>query len=444
MLRHLPTPTVRPWWLVAALASGCNAYDWFRVTGYVQEGFTNDADIVFILDNSTSMEAEGEAVATNFQSFIQAFAADDAVPSEPSLSNDVERYLDYVTDRTANVNYQIGVTTTEVGRRWGELLGQDAVVSRSDNDIEGKFEANVLCEAACIDDLPAGVNPNCAGASPEGNRNCADNSFGAAEEGIEAVFMAMCRAAADPPEACFQKWWERPTDPGRVQDFDPGLADTGGVPQETAPLPYFDENDVGSNGEWLREGSVVIPVIVSDEGDQSRRISTRDGDVFPYDELFRLFGHRMSWAVIGASLDNGCNTSGAADWGVERYQRLVASTNGLYIPIAVPDGRGNCTDADFSTALADVGGLLRAVSSQYPLASIPEPATITVRVGERSIAKAVASYDVVLEMETFTDGWSWDPPSNTVILHGTAVPESSERVRIWYLPAGGAPRPLPF
>jgi hypothetical protein len=420
-----------------AASSACNAYDWFRVTGYVQEGFTNKADIVFVIDNSTSMQPEAEAVASNISAFIDAFATDDAPPTTASLANDVDRYLRQVSDRSGNVNYQIGVTTTEVGKQWGNLVGERPLIRKTDDDVEDHFQTNVLCDAACITPLPQ----ECEGS---GN-NCADNSFGTAEEGIEAVFMAMCRAVPEPPEACFQSWWENPTIPGRVIDHPPGSGDTGAPSGGDAPpLDYFTEADVMSNDGWLREGSVVIPVILTDEGDQSRRIETKDGDVFPYDEYFKLFGHRMSWAVIGASDDGGCNTSGAADWGIERYDRLVNATNGVKIPISEPNGAGGCRDADFAQALADIGGLLKAVSSVYPLGALPEPGTIVVRVGKRSIDESEASYDADLDATVYSDGWSWSPGDNTVVLHGSAVPEPGEDVRVWYLPSATAPRDLPF
>jgi hypothetical protein len=415
----------------AAATGGCNQVDWFRVTGFIQEGFTNKADILFVIDNSSSMQPESEALATNFSAFIDVFADDQDVPVEASLSNDVQRYIDYVTDRSGNVNYQIGMTTTEVGRRWGELLGDTPVIRKTDDNVEAAFQDNLLEYTACIN-----------------GRNCADNSFGSAEEGIEAAFMAMCRAVPNPPDPCYQSWWADPNNTGRVIDHPPGEGGANDtdiiVDPSVEPLIYFSEDDVMSNSEWLREGSVVIPVILTDEGDQSRRIETRDGDVFPYDEYFKLFGHRMSWAVIGPSDAQGCNTSGAADWGIARYDLMVNGSNGSKIDIAEPDGRGGCQDTDFAAALADIGGLLRAISSVYPLAALPEPGTIVVRVGERSISESESTYDATFGITTYTDGWSWNAGDNTVVLHGDAVPEPGEDVRIWYLPSATAPRELPF
>jgi hypothetical protein len=423
---------------LAALAalSGCNSYEWFRLTGYVQEGFSNKADILFVVDNSSSMVEEGEALALNISGFIDQFADDDAALIEdPTLTDDVARFLDYLQDRSGNVNYQLGVTTTEASADWGKLLGDNPVVAKTDNNIEQKFNENLLCEAACVRRIPDEVSIDCPNGNPENLRNCADSSTGSREEGIEAVFMAMCRASEDPPEPCFDSWWQDPTNPGAWlnQAPEPGAA----------PADYFDEDDIGSNEGFLRPGSVVIPVIISDEGDQSRRIESRDGKVFPYDEYFSLFGNRMSWAVIGANDSGGCNTSGAANWGIDRYRRMVASTGGVYIDISVRDGN-DCVDADFGAALADIGGLLRSLTSVYPLRATPVPGTIVVTVGGEQISPAEVTFDEVLEVEIFTDGWSYDATQNIVVLHGNAVPDPNEDVRIWYLPDSGAPRDLPF
>ena len=35
--------------------TGCNQYEPFRITGFEQENFNNNADIVFVIDNSDSM-----------------------------------------------------------------------------------------------------------------------------------------------------------------------------------------------------------------------------------------------------------------------------------------------------------------------------------------------------------------------------------------------------
>ena len=59
--------------LALTLLAGCNSYELFRVTGYEQASFSNDADILFIIDNSQSMAEESTALASNFDRFVGNF-----------------------------------------------------------------------------------------------------------------------------------------------------------------------------------------------------------------------------------------------------------------------------------------------------------------------------------------------------------------------------------
>ena len=420
----------------AALLGGCNAYAPFLLTGHQQESFTSQADILFVIDNSPTMSTKSEALARNFTTFIDAFASDDARPSNPDLANDVERFLDSVRDRAGNINFQLGVTTTDVNRDVGALLGQPRVLRKTDRNVSAQFNERVLCDAACIDRIPGDVDASCPGGDPR-FRNCAGLS-GAVEEGLEAVFLTMCRAVDDPPEACWDRWW------AFEQDLDYRLSSEPMDEPGWNELDYLREGrDAGSASNWLRPNSTVIPVIISDEGDESRRIPTRDGQVWPYDDLFREFPNRMSWAVIGPHLSN-CNTEGSPDWAIDRYRRMVADTNGVYVEIRESDGPNACRDVDFATALGRIGELLRSLMDTFPLRGLPAPDSITVQVGQRVIPRAEEIYDESLDLVFFEDGWSYNPIDNTVILHGSAIPDVNELVRVWYDPADGIPRPLPF
>ena len=58
-----------------ALSASCNNYELFRVAGYEQASFSNEADIIFIVDNSPSMVGESEALALNFGVFLDTLLA---------------------------------------------------------------------------------------------------------------------------------------------------------------------------------------------------------------------------------------------------------------------------------------------------------------------------------------------------------------------------------
>jgi hypothetical protein len=424
--------------LAAAALSGCNAYDYFRMTGAVQESFSGQADILFIIDNSPTMTDEAEAIAVNFASFIEVFAEGTEAPQDPTLSENVDRYLDFVLDPAGNLNYHLGITTANPSEDWGKLLGQPNFVEKSDDNIAKKFTTNLICDAACVDEIPDGVNVTCENGRPG---NCNDSVSGAREEGIESVFMAICRSVENPPAACFQEWWEDEEIAGGVTS-EPPTNDTGGPLIGVEPLRYFTEEDVGSNGGFIRPNSTIIPVIVTDEGDKSRRIPNGDVKTDRYDELFALFPNRMAWAVIGP-LENGCNTAGASTWQIDRYRRMVEASNGVYIPINEPSG-GDCPNTDFGAALTRIGELLRALTDTFPLGALPVPETIVVTVDGEVVPEAQPMLNEELGLTVYEDGWSYSVANNSVILHGDAVPDFDDEVRVWYLPAAGIPRDLPF
>jgi hypothetical protein len=426
--------------LAALATSGCNAYDYFRMTGAVQESFSGQADILFVIDNSPTMTDEAEALAVNFSSFIEAFADNTEAPVNPTLSENVERYVDFVIDPAGNLNYQLGITTTNAPEDFGELLGTPNFLKKSDDNIARKFTSNLICDAACIEDVPEGVSVSCDG-SPG---NCVDSLEGSREEGIESVFMAMCRAVEDPPAACFQRWWEDDDIAGGVLP-EPPRNDTGGPALEAREVDYFNEDHVGTNRGFIRSNSTVIPIIVTDEGDKSRRIPNGETRTDRYDELFALFPNRMAWAVIGP-LQNGCNTAGASPWQIDRYRRLVEASNGVYIPINEPaeNNPNACPNTDFGEALTRVGELLRALTDTFPLRALPVPETIVVTVDGEPVPESTPTFNEELGLTVYEDGWSYSVTNNSVVLHGDALPDFDEEVRVWYLPVGGIPRDLPF
>ena len=50
----------------------CNQYEYFNIAGYEQANFSNDADILFVIDNSSSMKDESVALGENFNTFINS------------------------------------------------------------------------------------------------------------------------------------------------------------------------------------------------------------------------------------------------------------------------------------------------------------------------------------------------------------------------------------
>jgi hypothetical protein len=406
--------------------SGCNRYELFRVSGFAQESFSNDAEILFVIDNSPSMQDEAEALALNFDAFItQLTDPGEGGNSRDGLGDAVDNYISYVTQRGAFLDYQIGITTTDVEGTYGDLYGTDPVLTIGDPNVADGFRENLMCTATCFNELDLASDPayECGddldGQITRQYLDCVcgvnvweDNCGSGQEEGLEAVFMAMCRGAETPPEECYEQ-------------------------------NQFTAADELSNAALFRETSTLIPILVTDEGDTSRRMAQGDGDPDEYDDLFKKFNRRMAWAVIGPNT-TACNTGGATTWGVARYQWFVDDTGGRFFDIAEKDGSGDCNVTDFASALEELGQLLNNLLEAFPLASIPDVESILVFIDNEPVDRSEELVDDDTGEVTHGDGWSYLPEENAVEFHGSAVPDYNADVRIYYRPLEGMPKELPW
>jgi hypothetical protein len=409
----------------AVWVAGCDRDALFRVTGFQQETFSNDADVLFVIDNSTSMAEEASALALNFGAFVDRLAGDESTSTSDGLVDAVDNYIDYSARRTSFIDYQLAIVSTDpadVGALRGEM------VQFGEDDVAARFSREVMCEATCWTAGSYGNDPSyqCGEPYDEVTSQVLDcecgadgwgqgaNCGGGNEEGLEQVFLALCRAVPNPPESCF--------DPDNSPGFTPDL--------------------VGSSDGLVRDGSTVIPVLVTDEGDASRRFDGF-GDAVPdeYDRLFRQFDARMAWALIGPQPGNSgqnCNSVSVPDWSVARYEWFVEETNGLRLDIAEDTGDG-CGVTDFEAALSQLGDLLNALAREFRLQAVPELDTLLVFVDGEPVEAATLGDD-----NEYGDGWSYDPSTNAVVFHGAAVPDYEQPVAIYYLPLTGMPRELPF
>ena len=68
-------------WLAAMVPIGlsaCNQYEMFLVTGDEQVSFSGKVDVLFVIDNSSSVTEEASALLKNFDTFIDNLAGDSA------------------------------------------------------------------------------------------------------------------------------------------------------------------------------------------------------------------------------------------------------------------------------------------------------------------------------------------------------------------------------
>ena len=189
-------------------------------------------------------------------------------------------------------------------------------------------------------------------------------------------------------------------------------------------------------------------VVVTDEGDGSRRLGQGEYDATPYLELLDLFDKTYRFAVIGPNYDQEvgtltCNSGGATTWGTERLQQVAEETGGFYNTISQEAAGGDCENTDFAKHLEDLGALLNQLLVSFPLQSVPDIETLLVYVDGEEIRLADEA-DYTEDGEVICDCWTYDPAENAVMFHGAAIPDYNQTVEIYYKPLEGMPRTLPF
>ena len=83
----------------------------FAVTGFTQESFSPRADILFVVDNSESMQEEASGLATSFAAFVETLGVDESDFPTDDLSDAVSFYAASTDSGGAFINYQLAVIT---------------------------------------------------------------------------------------------------------------------------------------------------------------------------------------------------------------------------------------------------------------------------------------------------------------------------------------------
>ena len=454
--------------LLSGMLLSCNRYEFFNVAGYEQASFSNDADILFVIDNSASMWQEGAALGQNFNAFISQLTSQSG-GSDPvsGLGDAVDDYVSYVTKRGDFIDYQLAITTTTVDYTGagatdalepgeaGLLIGEP--IGRKESDVETAFKKDLLCNTVYWDSqellAPENQDPTydcAAGADPEfvsvqyldclcGTGQWESPAGSGQEEPLEAALLALCRAEENPPDVCYE------------------------VSEGTSSV--FGTNDVGTNDGFLRDGSTVVIVILGDEGDTSRRIANGSANVEPYLEAFAAFERNIKVVALGPDLvpdSDGlgysmpCNNGGATDWAALRLMNMTAETNGFYRSLEEESSNG-CELSDFAVHLEKLGVLLNNLDTSFRLATIPDVTSIQVYVDGKTINPSVVLSTTPEGLPlTYDKGWSYESADNAVAFwgdpilnpnkldEGCCVPDYQSDVRIYYRPLSGKPRELPF
>jgi hypothetical protein len=404
-------------WLATQLA--CNQYELFVVAGGDGTRRSDKAEILFVIDNSASMIEETVGLAENFHVFIEQLTGREAGLSTDGLPGAVDQYIAIAGDSSAAVDYQLAITTTDATNDMGRLLGDQPIMPKGMEGLNEAFLDTLLCEATCFprrDIVPSAPGYECGDPIPdEITQQVLDCTCGvdawvgqcgaAAEEPLEAVLDVLCRSVEHPPASCFEA--PSPLDPKLARSID----------------------------GFVRNRTTFVPVVVTDEGDTSRRTPTGEEVPVEYQELFEEIGVDMAWAVIAPALDEdfevACPESAALSWGVIRLDLMVQDTGGLRVAI---DG-DDCGPTDWATSLERLGELVTSGISAFRLPREPVVSSIAVEVGTKPWGEAQQTGLDIFGRPAWSDGWTYDAAERTVVLHGEAIPESGDDVAIWFLPA---------
>jgi hypothetical protein len=228
--------------------------------------------------------------------------------------------------------------------------------------------------------------------------------------------MALCRSVDEPPEICFDA------------------------------LSPFEESQTWTNDGFYRETGTVVVVMVSDEGDNSRKLAQGEDDPSVYLDAFDEFSKPVKFVGIGPRWDGSsvsCVDTSVPTWSVERVETLANTTGGYYSSISDE----NCEPADFAEELRKLGDLLQNLLTAFQLQSVPDVSTITVYVDDLEVGRASPldlEADITDSDQEYDNGWSYDSSRNAVVFWGEAIPGYNANVRIYYRPLAGKPRELPF
>lgn len=376
--------------LSALLQVTCTRYEYLVEEVYEQVRYSNQIDLVFVFDNSQSMVEEQQALSENAARFVQSISAaalqEQSFPKE-TLTDAVSNYLFFVNNFSRFVNFRIAVTSTQV---------------EVDPYSEAPLEPGV--DGLFYPPFPEDPSqpPFLGLDSPDVVARFSDvltdislTPLGGQEKGLDAIRRAICLALPDPS----------------VLDRADDSLDCSDVRPE----------EVGINGDFLREDVALVAIVITDEGDASQ------APVANYLDFLDRVGKPYSLSAIapflGDDLATSCNPESAPSTSIERYAEATDSSGGLHIPVC----------SDFAQALDDVSRLINTLLMRFRLRQVPQLDSLLVFVNGVQVPQSLEN------------GWEYVPGTNSLEFHGSAVPDYNARIDVYYRAVAAVdPRPLPF
>lgn len=323
-------------------------------TDYFQQAAKFQVDILFVVDNSGSMGDEQESLVAGFEGFVEQAGAWD-------------------------VQYQIGVVTTDVDNGKGNLVGFFPYL---DNNTTAAFPVNAL-----------------VGTDGSGD-----------EQGLRTAWLAL--------------------QPNKLIDYEYPCTMNTGPCHPNAPESTCVFNGCGGpNRGFVREGALLAIIWISDEEEHS---DVPVEDYVAYFQGLKPPGHVRAYAIVGdpVALDpegvGGCGGGGGTSGSFggpsqgaepgDRYVQAAEALDGAWFSIC-----------DFGEELVDQPPLLEQIGKdafkpthEFALAELPAPDTIEVQV----------------QNEVCTEGWVWDEAANSIVFDPASpcFPGPSETVKVIYEP----------
>ncbi len=301
----------------------------------------NKIDILWVIDNSGSMQDEQVNLANNFSSFITGFA-------------------------NKGYDYKIAVTTTEAWR------------------------------------APFINQPNLA--------KFRDGTDQTSHSGVFVI---------------------TPSTPNLINTFVTNINQgTNGSGNERAFQSFKTALNSTLNADFVRPDGFLSIIIVSDEDDFSTDTSSDinhnynspalhpvSNYVSYLDTLTQSTGASRHYSVSSISIkDAACLQATQGTGGImgTRYIALAAQTDGVVGDICAPS---------YAPVLDQIQNKIAELSTQFYLSRVPIVSTLAVRVNG------------TLVVNDTTNGWTFNGAANSIVFHGTAIPQQGDAITVDYDPA---------
>ncbi|WP_164019825.1 vWA domain-containing protein [Pyxidicoccus trucidator] len=335
----------------------------YHVDTYAQRS-ASAVDVLWVVDDSGSMAPRQEALARNFQAFISRFSE-------------------------GRIDFRMGVATTDLFTRPGELVGEPRVLAPDTPELERAF----------------------------GNSVRVGTQGSAYEAGLEAASRVLERQASE----------NAPVLEARAA-CESGCA-SDACREGCAAVHRVD---------FLRPGAWLYLAFVTDEDDRSPHEVRAYWRAFEQAKGIGNDGTVVASAIIGDVPGNGCGAEPGT-----RYAELVALTGGEL---------GSICDEDFADTLRTLATSAVGLRRTFALEQAPRADSLQVRVrypcatapeslrGCESVDRTACDGQPAEALDAVCtparggpDGWAYEPGRRVVFFAGDSVPGLGTRVELEYV-----------